>query len=183
MAMVKRRLGRNESLLAELADSSNKPENVLDKARSQGISTEPLDITRLVGNLGIQLRYEDMSEDISGHLQKREDIWVISVNQNHHEKRRRFTIAHELGHFFLHGNNQSDFWDETTVLFRNNVDSNSMEWQANRFAAELLMPEDAFREKVRNGMTSIESLADHFNVSALSVRIRAKQLGFQGHGV
>jgi len=182
MAIIKRKLGRDEGLIAALSGGVNSPSSVIEKAKLQGIRTEPLDITKLVQNLGIELRHDEMSDNVSGHLRKEGATWVISVNKSHHERRQRFTIAHELGHFFLHGKLQSDFWDETTVLFRNNV-SNPMEIQANRFAAELLMPEDLFRKKIKEGMTRIEDLAGHFNVSALSVRIRAKQLGYQGHGV
>lgn len=58
-----------------------------------------------------------------------------------------------------------------------------MEWEANQFAGEILMPESDFRRLVRQGITSVDELAESFAVSSLALRIRAKQLGFSGHGL
>ncbi|OAB46574.1 ImmA/IrrE family metallo-endopeptidase [Paenibacillus antarcticus] len=65
---------------------------------------------------------------------------TIVHNSSHSEEKRNFTIAHELGHYYLHKDKQSQFVDETTNMLDN---SNLIfEQQANAFAAELLLPQD-----------------------------------------
>ena len=151
-------------------------------AEANGISTSPLEVHRLADILGIKLLCIPMDDDISGSLRIAEsgDHWIMKVNSLHHPNRQRFTIAHELGHYALHASNNSDFVDRN--FFRNN-DSSPMEREANRFASELLMPEQEFRESVKNLAGDIEALSKHFKVSTLAVRVRAKTLGMQGHGL
>jgi Zn-dependent peptidase ImmA (M78 family) len=65
---------------------------------------------------------------------------TVLVNENHIPSRQLFTIAHELGHYFLHRNLQSQFLEQG---LRENIYSYSeliMERQANLFASELLIP-------------------------------------------
>lgn len=42
--------------------------------------------------------------------------WEIIVNQNHKPVRQRFTIAHELAHFFLHKDSKSSFHDKDSAF-------------------------------------------------------------------
>lgn len=81
----------------------------------------------------------------------------IHINADHHWRRRRFTIAHELGHLFLNttcGSGVENYFDEGKPL----------EVEADVFAAELLMPL-AFLNKdlVKNAM--VEDLAWKYIVS------------------
>jgi Zn-dependent peptidase ImmA (M78 family) len=65
---------------------------------------------------------------------------TVVVNENHVPSRQLFTIAHELGHFYLHQNLQSQFIEKG---LKENVYSYAeliMERQANLFASELLIP-------------------------------------------
>ncbi|EOQ79129.1 TPA: ImmA/IrrE family metallo-endopeptidase [Pseudomonas aeruginosa] len=151
-------------------------------AEANDLSTSPLEVHKLTDILGIKLLCIPMDDDISGSLRISEsgDHWVMKVNSLHHPNRQRFTIAHELGHFALHTSSSSDFVDRN--FFRNN-DTSPMETEANRFASELLMPEQEFREQVKTLAGDIESLSKHFKVSTLAVRVRAKTLGMQGHGL
>ena len=64
------------------------------------------------------------------------------------------------------------------IFFRGSKFS-SMESEANRFAAELLMPEDKFREQVSLS-PKVEDIAKHFQVSSAAVLYRAQELGFKG---
>ena len=57
------------------------------------------------------------------------------------------------------------------------------ERQANRFARELLIPKKELRKLVYSGKTNVLELAQHFNVSTLVLRIRAKEIGLRGHGI
>ena len=102
--------------------------------------------------------------------------WVIGVNRLHNPKRQRFTIAHELGHYYMHKEKNVDF--EDTTFFRNN-DSTSIEYSANEFAANLLMPEDRVKAAIKSGVKSIEKLSTIFNVSVAAIKYRVVALGYK----
>ena len=85
--------------------------------------------------------------------------------------RQNFTIAHELGHYILHSRSGS-----LAPMIAGRKGSNRVEWEANWFAASLLMPEDAFRKTAhQHGMTDL-TLAGIFNVSLEAARLRKKVL-------
>lgn len=89
--------------------------------------------------------------------------------------RQRFTIAHELGHFALrHG---ARFRDSTESFSLSNYDP--VETDANKFAAELLMPAAVVNGMIRtHGITDFEVLASMFNTSAVAMKYRLKNLGW-----
>lgn len=162
-------------------DGMSAAEDVLEYARENDINCDPLDVIGLVKSLGIRLLLEPMSGDDSGQLERLSDNeWVMKVNSLHHPNRQRFTIAHELGHYIKHRKHTERFRD--TVFFRNG-ESNKMEVEANQFASELLMPKDDFCRFVSGVSTEIKDIAEHFLVSAMAVRVRAKNLGYSGHGL
>ena len=49
--------------------------------------------------------------DISGALRREGNGWKIYVNRQDSPQRKRFTIAHELGHYFLHADEGEEFVD------------------------------------------------------------------------
>lgn len=153
---------------------------VIQLCNANGIAVNPLDINRLIEYLGIQLKKKPLQNNISGYLKKMNGAWEITINSMHHPRRQRFTMAHELAHYFLHSSNQDEFVDR--VLFRAD-EGNAMEWEANSFAGDLLMPEVEFREVIASGARKVEDIARQFGVSAMAVRVRAKQLGYQGHNL
>lgn len=180
MAFIKKKV--KASNVPTQYETLNTPEDVLRLAESKGIQTEPLDVSDLVKALKIKIYFEPMLGDDSGSLTKNRKTgeWKMLINSLHHPHRQRFTIAHEIGHHIKHGAFQDAFTD--TTFFRNG-ESNKMESEANRFAAELLMPEKRFNALIESGKTKVEELADCFQVSSMAVRIRAKQLGYEGHNV
>lgn len=78
--------------------------------------------------------------DLCGMLCMDEFENTIVYNSNHSQARRNFTIGHELGHFFLHKDKQSQFTDRSKNLLDNT--NNEFEIQANAFASHLLLPEN-----------------------------------------
>lgn len=151
-------------------------EKLLDFAKSSNIAIYPLDVKAIAEKLGIAVIYQTFKDDISGILEKDEsNKWTIRVNEAHHPNRQRYTIAHELGHFCLHKHQETFFEDK--IFFRG-LERTKTETQANRFASQLLMPEDFFRQYLSEGITDVESLAEKFGVSSLALRIRAKDLGY-----
>lgn len=123
--------------------------------------------------LGISVEYLPLPENISGYLKCIGGEWTIGVNAAHHPNRQRFTLAHELGHYFLH-RDKGDF--EDALLFRQAGNYNADEVDANNFAAGLLMNEDAVRQ-MRQANRSIQELASAFRVSQDAIRYRLIGLG------
>lgn len=88
---------------------------------------------------GLLLFKEDIAK-LSGFIGYGEKgISVICINYNRPIGHQNFTLAHELGHWFIHkGQNISD--DDRTCVYSDDV----KEQEANEFAAELLYPEYLF---------------------------------------
>jgi predicted transcriptional regulator len=91
--------------------------------------------------------------------------------------RDRFTIAHELGHYFLHYLYANRNGTKVERLEAQRYGSGRVEWEANWFAAGFLMPADHFKERFTALNGSIASLATDFGVSIESAKIRAKSVG------
>jgi Zn-dependent peptidase ImmA (M78 family) len=117
-----------------------------------------------------------MNDDESGKIFLKDNKYFIRVNAAHLPVRRRFTVAHELGHYYHH----KDFLDrESQILERNNYSRlgfDTKEVEANAFAAELLMPRIHFLQKYSE-LKKIRLLAEYFFVSELAIQVRLINLG------
>lgn len=94
-------------------------------------------------------------------------------------ERDRFTIAHELGHFFLHFPSVQESHPGAIMIatrWVNDTDENQKraEWEANWFAAAFVMPEAEFRTVHASG---VHYTAAHFGVSLSAAQVRARSLG------
>lgn len=79
--------------------------------------------------------------------------------------RDRFTVAHELGHLFLHpGVALARAWNENLKIYKNS------EWQADTFASALLIDEDHLAE-----CRSVEEASRRFGVSLEAAQVRFSQ--------
>ena len=124
-------------------------------------------------------------ETLAGAISRHGHQTTIYLRQQDPPSRKRFTIAHELGHFFLHlaadGNQQ--FTDGENNLFRQpgksrpvTSDDARREYQANLFAAALLMPSEKVVQ-LWQSTDSIREMSNLFGVSDLAMSIRLGQLG------
>lgn len=142
----------------------------------------PVDVVGLCAELGVKIHYAYLDEDISGELVPLDDGgYQINVNEKHPATRKRFTIAHELGHYIYHKNLIGTGVDDTRAYrstdlgrYHNTSIGQKQETEANRFAAGLLMPKKLLHEYNKSGFSesNIAELADIFEVSASSMRIR-----------
>jgi Zn-dependent peptidase ImmA (M78 family) len=111
--------------------------------------TLPINVNKLAKDHGTKIVIDDLSSShLSGFAFQKNNEKIIGVNESESEERKRFTIAHELGHLFLH-KNAVNYDQGGIMLFRDGHSSEGTdlrEVQANRFAAELLMPEPSIRE-------------------------------------
>lgn len=130
----------------------------------------PIKVAALARDLGLVVREVDMTDDVSGSLKREGGAWVIRVNRRHAKVRQRFTVAHEIAHFLLHRDkiNQS-LTDDT--FYRSSL-SDSIEWEANRLAADILMPWHLVRVATERGSRDPQSLALEFGVSEAAMAIR-----------
>jgi hypothetical protein len=103
---------------------------------------------------------------------------IITVRGDGDWRRRRFSIAHELGHWHFHRGKSS-------VCRASDIGSpghgSAIEHQADRYAADLLMPSYLFRpmasEFTRPSFKAIDALADAFSTSRLATALRFIDLG------
>ncbi len=135
-----------------------------------------VDIEEVAKWNGIEISYEIMESSKSGYLKNIDNKWIIGVNKKHNPKRQRFTIAHELGHFYMHRNKNLDFEDATFFRAEN---STSIEYTANEFASNLLMPENRINKAIQDGIKNISELAELFSVSAAAIKYRVISLGYK----
>ena len=145
----------------------------------------PVPVDEVARYLGIQVDEADLGEECSGMLVREEGSVVIGVNANHHEHRKRFTIAHEIAHYMLHGGEA--YIDKPPHIDFRAADSGSgtqqEETEANQFAAALLMPADQVRAAVAEQPfdpaqdDELPNLARRFKVSPQAMTTRLIHLG------
>jgi len=142
---------------------------------------EPVSIKSLLFKLEILTIFKPLSDDFSGMALKISDKKFILVNSNHNIGRQNFTIGHELYHLFI----QEDFKPHKCKT--NSFDSTDKEEQkANKFSANLLMPEDGLLERIPEpelGKNKIKigtvlKLEQIFGVSHSALLYRLKTLGY-----
>jgi len=107
-------------------------------------------------------------------------VGIISVRGDVREAgKKRFAIAHEIGHFVLHKEKASIAFC-TDEDFQDWYSHSGDESEANAFAAELLMPIDLFRQHCTSKDPSLEeivALAEEFQTSLSATAIRYVEIG------
>ncbi|MSX02120.1 MAG: ImmA/IrrE family metallo-endopeptidase [Actinobacteria bacterium] len=140
---------------------------------------EPIDclLTTVERSFDLAVVIADLGEGIAGCLARRADLNLALLAAKDAAVRRRFTLAHELGHFQLgHGPGV-----DTPATLRNQSDPK--EAAANQFAAEFIAPQPAverFLQSLDDDSPSLElvcRVSNHFAISAWSARIRLESVG------
>lgn len=137
----------------------------------------PVDVVKIANSIGIEVYETNLKNEISGAIKydKDEKIFSILINKINSDKRKRFTIAHELGHYFLHKNILENDELHIDILYRN-IDTDLEEKDVNYFAGALLMNR-MLLENVKNKINSISELAEIFDVSESEMTVRLDILG------
>lgn len=112
----------------------------------------------------------------------RSRIWLDRTECRRSRGRRRFTVAHECGHWVLHVlGGQAGFCcrpqDVADVSAERKRDLARQEREANVFASELLMPELLMMEQARATGCNFSALAERFDVRVPAIRLRLLTLG------
>lgn len=138
----------------------------------------PVKVGELAANLGVTVVKSQLKPNVSGLIQPSSTSpsgFEIKVNKFESSERQRFTIAHEIAHYLLHRNDIGRGVVDT-ILYRSALTSRK-EVEANRLAAEIVMPYDMIRRRLlETGRAPSEAvaldLAQQFSVSAPAMRIR-----------
>lgn len=162
--------------------------NEVSKILSNYDFTLPISIEKIVKDLSIVLKSYPFEDNISGVLSIENNKPVIIYNNLQSKLRRRFTIAHELGHYILHQKTGKIFIDSNIKLYRSENSRSTpekalLEREANFFAATILMPEDLVKQKYNelDKTCSDEDelmslLSNEFQVSQAAMSFRLKDI-------
>jgi hypothetical protein len=143
----------------------------------------PVDPFAIAKDRGIEIQEDpSLSSGISGCLMKVGDIFgILFSSKFSSDGFKRFTVAHELGHYYLDGHvhhlfSNGQYLHKSESGF---TSKDQYEREADAFAAALLMPKSLFKTalaKAGSGLTAIESLADDCGTSLTATSIRYAKL-------
>lgn len=148
-------------------------------------NTAPIDPFVIAQNIGITTLFMQLETNVLGLIKQNESQQIeIHINQHLEEETQRYTIAHELGHYFSVENFRY-FKDDIYLIEMGllndtkNISDHYEEINANIFALELLMPKTAIDYMLKTGKANtIGDLAKIFKVSLSIMNVRLLRLGY-----
>jgi Zn-dependent peptidase ImmA (M78 family) len=178
-------------MMLSLASIERRARQLLKEHRING---PRVDVYALADRLGVTIREQGGESDISGALFRQGGQTVIGINSAHPPRRKRFTVAHELGHLVLHDDLvqvdrhymvMEGLSRLRPAALRDKLSGEARdprEIEANRFAAALLMPSDFVERSLRRytlplDESTIRKMADEFDVSLQAMNFRLTNLG------
>lgn len=142
-------------------------------------NASPIDVFALVNSLDkVTLVRYPLGDKISGACLKGDESTVIAVNSGMSLGRQRFSLAHELYHFYF------DEGMRSTICPSQIGGGNKIEKSADQFASYFLMPQQALYEKIQaikgdNNrklmLKDIIKLEQYFGVSRQAILYRLKE--------
>lgn len=172
MKPVRPRYGRIEQVVVDLLAENN-------------VLRAPVPVEDIADACGARVQVHEFNNEISGMLLRANDQQIIAVEKGQSSVRRRFTIAHELGHLLLHAGQEVRVDTDFRINFRDSTSSTAVnveEIEANAFAASLLMPQQFLQQDMRDRLVDVEDeamikdLARMYNVSIQAMTIRIATL-------
>jgi Zn-dependent peptidase ImmA (M78 family) len=154
------------------------------------INSLPINVKIIAKSLNLTITSANLGDDVSGLLISDGQSAHVITHEENHPNRQRFTIAHEIGHYYL--KHQFEAGEHVHVDRGHYISQRGpkasdgtdiKEIEANQFAASLLMPSKFIRQKVSElGVNSlldyhVSYLADVFKVSEQAMTIRLTTLG------
>lgn len=147
------------------------------------INAIPVDVELICTKYGFVIFPQDLPDEVWGMTVKLANgkvVIVVSTNQSY--VRRRFTIAHELGHIILnHRTNGLSLLELFNPSRTSSKIFQRFDREADIFAAELLMPVNAFRVEAVRCNYDVDILSDIFLVSKEAVRIKLSEIFGESH--
>lgn len=174
--------------LMELEDYKTPSDVVEEILRQNPNLSYPTPLERFVELAGIESISELTTDGFEGMLitNPEKSRGAIMIKAGTSPRRRRFTIAHELGHFLLPWHRQQRFSCKASDIKDSSSqrglapDLVTIETEANSFASELLMPSSAFKSLIDDfetpSLNDLARLSDTFDVSFEATVHRFKTL-------
>lgn len=141
------------------------------------IKEAPIDVYKICNIFNIELIYDEFNACDGGFLLNTGRKKTVINSKTQVESRRRFTIAHELGHYLLpnHKGHAYNCKVNDATLCLNSLQEEEKE--ANSFASELLMPTKLLYPFIKNNDISLDfrsiiKTAKYFNVSIIAAALR-----------
>lgn len=168
--------------------------------KDNNLDYPPIKVEKIIKTLGgeiiiDQAQFEEKFESGEAGIEKNDDRFTIYLPEakRYSKNRKRFDLAHELGHLILHlrffKKEIWEKWDNKISFARNgelksgDIRKQFNEYEANEFAGALLMPAEAFlkdyfelKKAGKNHKDIIKKLAKKFDVSQHAADIRHKRL-------
>jgi Zn-dependent peptidase ImmA (M78 family) len=170
--------------LARVRDISELAEEVADEYSS----SSRIDLHTVLRANSITWSYGHYDDAFDGMLEHEEGAFHVYCNLNRVETetspRARFTLAHELGHFYI-DEHRNELAAGRTLCHGSLCEyesRNPVEQEADHFASCLLMPAKHFIQAAKScsaGLYAIIKLARSFDTSLTSTAIRYASLGIK----
>lgn len=150
--------------------------------RDEGILSLPVDVLEIAESRGIVVQGKpDTAPGVSGMLIRAGDSFgILYATHISSVGFQRFSIAHELGHYFLEGHVDHILpKNGEHVSHAGFTSSDPYELEADHFASALLMPSTLFQaqlRKVNDGLEAIEALASECVTSLTATAIKYAEL-------
>ncbi len=152
--------------------------NELQDIVSSFARSAPVSVYDLASRLDLDVVTDNsLHKNISGKIARQDGgRYRVTLNGLHSRTRRRFTLAHEIAHYVLHRDLIGNGIEED-ALYRSGK-TNDVEREANRYAAQILMPWQLVLGKYVPGKTTALDIAREFDVSLAVAEIRLKELQY-----
>ena len=152
------------------------------KAKEMGYHTFPVDPFEIAASEDIMVEPKPADRPgVSGGIIFHDDyVGIFYATNIVSEGFRRFTVSHELGHYYLEGHPEEILKSAPIHISKAGFSqgSNSIELEADHFASGLLMPSKLVSEVIgtsRVGLDAIETLGDRAECSLTASAIRAAE--------
>tara|TARA_R110000772_G_scaffold19985_6_gene55550 strand:+ start:1180 stop:1965 length:786 start_codon:yes stop_codon:yes gene_type:complete len=149
--------------------------------QSLGI-TEPheIDLEAIAWDQGAEVKYRNL-EGCEARILGAGDRAIITIHQGIYDRRKRFSIGHELGHWHHHRGKSFACRTEDIGNYAGVNATSDAEKVADNYSADLLLPRYIFNEVAkqytRPTFDTIFSIADNFDVSKTCTAIRYVEYG------
>lgn len=137
------------------------------------VSPQEIEVEDIAFHKGLRVESIPLKKAEAFLLRKGKKGVICVSNRSMEPGRRRFAIAHELGHWHCH-KNHSQAWLCTTESIHAYRGSN-LEKEANAFAAELLMPKSMLLPRMKESQLTIQfacQIAEEFRTTLTSTVVR-----------
>lgn len=141
---------------------------------------ETRDPYRICGQLGVSIRFKDLGTDIKAYYFFQSRIRNIVINNRVSEVVQKILVAHELGHERLHREMAMLKGFQEVELFDM---ANPAEYEANLFAAELLIDDKELLELLNDSESSFFGVAKELNIPAALLDFKFRVLKYKGYRI